>query len=643
MLLKIRERAQGWVAWAIVILISIPFALWGIQSYLGVGAEPVVARVNGTEITDRQLTQNVQRTRADMRARLGEAYDPALFEGSGLRERVLEQMIQAQIVLGAARRLGLRVADAALRSVIAAEPVFQLDGRFDRATYNRALQYQGLTPGGFEQNLRLSLLQDQLERALRDTAFATAAEVERGISLVRQQRDIAYLRLPVADFVPSEPPAEDALRAFHDENPNAFRTPEQVRVSYLLLSTETLGADESVSETDVRALYEERLETLRTPERRALRHILLAVPADADAGAVAEQRERALAVRQRIVAGEDFAEVATEVSEDRVSAQRGGELGSIERGLLDPSLDDVAFALAVGELSEPVRSRFGYHLVEVTAIVPSAVPSFEEVAEDLRAELRARLGEGMFYDQAEHLATLVYEVPDSLIPAAEALGLEIRTSDWFDRSGGEGLFAHPRVLAAAFSEDVLRQGNNSELIEPDGQQMQALVLRLEEHRPESLRPFDDVRDEIAERFVQRQAAEAAMDAAAALAARIEQGESFAEVAEGRALEEPGLVERQAAQVPGEVLRAAFELPRPTDQGVSVTTAMDAAGDAFVVRVSAVRDGSLEQIDASSRAGEARVLAQSLGRAQFSEYVAGLERRAKITRRPLSSEVSEVAD
>ncbi len=634
MLLEIRERAQGWVAWAIVILISIPFALWGIQSYLGGGAERAVARVNGTEISERQLSQNVQRTRAEMRERLGLAYDPELFEGLALREQVLDQMIQAQVLLDASRDLGLRVADAVLRSAIAQEAAFQQGGRFDKATYARVLQLQGMTPASFEANLRLRLLETQLERAIQDTAFATVAEVDQSIRLIRQQRDVSFIRLPQADFQPDEPPGDQELQAFFDEHQGEFKSPEQVRVNYLYLSTETLGTEDAVSEADIQALYEERAESMTTPERRELRHILITVPSDADEATIESARVATLNIRERILSGEDFASLASDLSDDPVSASGGGFLGTIERGLLDPSLEQAAFNLAAGELSEPVRSRFGYHLIEVITIEPAAVPPLEDVAEKLRTELLSRSGEGIFFDFAERLASLTYEVPDSLVPAAEELGLEIQSSDWFDRDGGDGHFANSRVVTAAFSDEVLNMGNNSELIDLHTQRMEALVLRVDEHRPETLRPFEDVRDTIVEQLLVRRAAAAALEKAKAMAASIQQGESPSDLAgDAYRLDSPGLIERQSTDAPATVVRQAFEAPRPVDGRPSVTTAIDNAGDAFVIIVSAVNDGAIADLGAEVRAGEARVLAQSLGRSDFSQFVSGLQARARIERMP----------
>jgi len=207
MLQAIKERAQGWVAWAIVILISIPFALWGIQSYLGVGAEPVVATVDGAKITERQLDQNVQRSRMQLRERLGAAYNPDLFESAQLRGQVLDRMIRDLVLLESSYAMGLRVSDAAVRAAILAEPAFQGDGVFDKDTYERVLRLQGFTPAAYEEELRRGLLSTQLARALTESAFATAAEVTLATRLLRQQRDIAYALVPRAGFMPDGRPA----------------------------------------------------------------------------------------------------------------------------------------------------------------------------------------------------------------------------------------------------------------------------------------------------------------------------------------------------------------------------------------------------------------------------------------------------
>ncbi len=640
MLQEIRERAQGWVAWAIVILISIPFALWGIQSYLGVGSAPVVAEVDGIEITDRQFEQAVQRTRMDLRERLGAAYDPALFGGQRLREQVLEQMITDALLLEVSQGMGLRVADAALRAAILSEPAFQNNGAFDKATYERVLELQGLTPAAYEEQLRRRLVSTQLRRAVFGTELVAPGEVDAAARLMRQQRELSFVRLSREAFAPSQVPSEDAIQAFYDENQARFQTPEQVRVAYLVLDAKALPTTGEVDEARLREVYESRLDSFREPERRTIRHILLSVPADADESTAEAAKTALVAARERILAGESFADVAAEVSQDTVSASHGGDLGVVERGMMDPAFEQAAFDLPKDELSEPVRSRFGYHLIEVTAIEGGETKPFEAVRDQLAKELGSGQSEGAFFDMAERLANLTYESPDSLVPAAEALDLKIQTTGWFDRSGGEGLFSNPRLVGAAFAEDVLVAGNNSEVIEPERDGLQAVVLRVEEHREPSVRPLDEVREEIVKAIRERDAAVAVLAAADAMVNRLEQGEALSVVAGESTVETPGLVGRAAPGIPPAVSTLAFSLPRPTDAGASFGSAAADNGDAVVVAVTRVEDGDASTLDAAARQSESRSIADALARSEYSQLLLEMEAHANIIRQLPAADDSE---
>jgi peptidyl-prolyl cis-trans isomerase D len=632
MLQEIREKAQGWVAWAIVILISVPFALWGIQSYLGVGGESVVAKVDGTEITERQFEQNVQRTRIQLRERLGASYDPEVFGGQRLRRQVLDGMVRDLVLLQTSADMGLHVADQDLRAAILSEPAFQRDGRFDKATYERVLELQGLTPAAYEDDLRRRLLSSQLQRAVFATAIATDSEVDRLATLSGQKREVAYVHLPGDAFRSDEQPTDAAIQAFYDEHQDRFMTPEQVRLEYLLLDAKALAGDEPVDEAALREAYEARLDDFREPERRQVRHILLAVPMDADDALAEDAKVRLNGIRDRILAGESFSAIAEETSEDPVSAAAGGDLGFVERGLMDPAFEQAAFELEEGVVSEPVRSRFGYHLIEVTGIEGGEPQPFEDVRDQLAAELSSGGVEGAYFDLAERLANLTFENPDSLVPAAEELGLTLETTDWIDREGtDEGLFRSQRLIGAAFSEDVLVMGNNSEVIEPEPDSLRAVVVRVAEHRESRAQPLDEVRDEIVDLLQARAASEAAATAAEQMAARINGGASVEAVADGHPVEQPGLVERNDPNLPAAARGLAFRLPRPDGDGVSAGSVPDDAGGAFVVVVNAVEDGDPSALPEPQRVAESRSLTSTWARSGYEHLVDDFEARADIER------------
>lgn len=640
MLQEIRERAQGWVAWAIVILITIPFAFWGIDSYFGGGAEPVVASVNGTEITERAFNQNVNHTRIRLRDQLGDAYDPALFGDARLRQEVLDRMIRETLLLDASQSMGLRTADQAVQAAVLEEPAFQQDGVYSKAQYERVLSLQGLTPAAYEDSLRRQLLVTQLPRAIQETAFATNAMTQRSASLVLQKRSFAYTSIPGSGFESAvEDPDAAAVESYFDAHADEFATPEQVKIAYLLLDSEGLAApNEEIDEAVLREQYQLRLDEFTAPEERNLRHILLTVPAEAPKAELDDARQRLEAIRQRIVAGESFEDLAAEVSEDPGSATNGGALGWIGRGALDPAFEQAVFELDPGQLSGTVRSRFGYHLAEVIEVRGGEPEPFEAVKDQLISELASGSTEAVYFEQAEQLATLTYESPDSLIPAAEALGLEVQETDWLDRSGGDDVFANPRVVQAAFSEEVLGLGNNSELLEPDPEGLQALVLRVVEHREPSVRSLDDVRDEIVARLKAERAAEAALAAAEAIAERVRAGEALADAAGEFDTTEVEQAGRATTDVPPEIVGLAFTMLRPGADGeVMVESTSTGTGDAYVVALSKVIDADPGTLNEAELDLEARVLRRGLASTDVEQVLESMAAQAKIERKPVVTE------
>ncbi|WP_295388802.1 SurA N-terminal domain-containing protein [uncultured Thiodictyon sp.] len=633
MLQQIHDRAKGWFAWLIIIMISIPFALWGIQSYIGGGSEPVAGLVNGHEISERELDHRVQTERIQLREQMGAAYDPAQFDDKRLRQEALDAMIREALVVDAANRMGLRVADPVLRGQILAEPAFQQDGHFDNAAYEQALKYQGLSPSQFEAQLRQRLVGSQLVRAVAGSELVTKTEREQYQRLTGQRRELSWLRVPIAGFLGDAPIDDQAIAAYYEANPKRFQVPEQVKLDYLVLDVAGLAAKTSVSDEDIRRAYESDQARFGRPERRSVRHILITVPPEADAAANQAALAEIEGVRKRIEGGEAFDAVAKAVSKDPGSASQGGSLGEIEKGIWDPAFEQSAFSLPVGQISEPVRSKFGYHLIQVQSITPAAVKPLGEVREQLRGELAKQKAESLFYDQGERLANLVYESSDSLVPAAQELGMEIQHSDWISRAGGEGVLRQPKVTAAAFSDEVLNEHRNSDLIEPEKEVLQSVVLRVVDHREASTRPLDEVRPEIVTALRKEQAQRAAAAAASADADKLRGGADWAAVAGDAKVEEAGLVGRNDPKVPAAVLSVAFTLPVPATGSASVGTATLEDGDAAVVRVTKIEDGEVKPAAKPGTPDPAvYMLGQMLGRHSYDAVLNDMESRAKVERK-----------
>ncbi|MEJ2327849.1 MAG: peptidylprolyl isomerase [Chromatiaceae bacterium] len=322
------------------------------------------------------------------------------------------------LLLQVSHDMGLRASDQEVRALIVANPAFQKDGRFDDATYQRALRLRGMRPPEFENGLRQQIVSTQLGRAVVASAFVTGKELDQAIRLQGQERNISYFIVPKDRFKTDGKLTDQQIDAYYRAHQARFKVPERVKLQYLLLNAASMAPTETPSEDDLRQLYESEIDRFTQPERRNVRHILITVDPNADAAKAEAAKARIIAIRKRIESGADFAEVAKEVSEDPGSAAQGGDLGFIEKGLMDPAFDQAAFALKQGQLSEPVRTRFGYHLIEVTKIDPVKVKPFAEVKDQLLAQAKKRQFEGAYYDLAEKLANLTFESPDSLEPAA---------------------------------------------------------------------------------------------------------------------------------------------------------------------------------------------------------------------------------
>ncbi|QKT02545.1 SurA N-terminal domain-containing protein [Ectothiorhodospiraceae bacterium 2226] len=625
MMQAIRDSAKGWIGWVIVVIIIVPFALWGVHEYAQRQATVAVATVNGAEITERELQNAYLQQRQRLQAMLGEHFRPELIDEQQLRRETLEQMIERRVLMEALRDARFRTADAQIAAQIRGFDVFWENGAFSPERYRQFLASQRLTPEQFEEQLRGDVLLEQFYAGVAATAFSTPHEFQTFMRLQEQQRDIGYAVVPVERFRDQVQVTDDEVEAHYQANQRRYVTQERVRLAYLELSIDDVARGVEVSEEAVRAFYEERAEQFGGEERRAARHILL-LSGD-EPGQALEQAE---GLRERILAGEDFAELAREYSQDPGSAQAGGDLGSFARGDMVPGFERAAFALDEGEVSEPVETEFGVHLIQVTAIERPRAPSYEELRDELRAELQRRRAEMRFRDVGERLANLTYEQPDTLDEAAEQLGLTVQETDWITRDGGDaGIAQDRRVVQAAFSDDVLAQGYNSEPIEVEPQRV--VVVRVAEHEPAAALPLDDVRERIVEALRSQKAREEARALAQGMLERAQAGEDPAEVAaaEGLGWERAEGVTRHEAGVPAGVVRRAFTLPRPTEGEPSVAMTHADNGDPVVLGVYRVQDGDVA--DAEQRADVQDALASEHGNRLFRAVVESLKAQAEIRR------------
>jgi len=606
MLQSIRDRAQGWFAWLIVTLISVPFALWGIQEYLGVGAEPVMASVNGQDITEREFESSYGRFRRSLRQQLGDAYRADLFEESKLRADVLNSMVRDELVKQAADAMGVRAGDALVRGSIAAMPGFQVNGRFDTAAYERTL------------------------RQIAGSELVTEHELETMVRLQEQMRELSYLLLPADDFIKLGEIKDDEISAYYAANEYKFMAPERIRVDYLELKLDQISVDIPPPDEQVlQDYFAERSGEYITLEQRRARHILITLEGEGeDAETLA--REKIQDAMKRIQAGESFAAVAKEVSQDPGSAEQGGDLGLVEAGMMDLAFDKALFALKKDEVSQPVRTDFGFHIIRVTEVVAGSKKDFEDVRDEILLAYQASEAEGLFYEYSERLVDLSYENAGTLEPAADALGFNVVTSDWLTRmDAGNMLPGGTKVVNAAFSEDVLISRNNSELIEitPD----HVIVLRVHDHELSVVRPLDQVQDEIVAALQKQQSAELAKEMGQSLLKRLRQGESLEQVTTEitHKLEKPGSVGRSDSKVSSVIVQRLFNMPHPVGENTAYDYAVLGNGDFALIALHGVEDGSLDDMDEKAMNSLKVSQARAQGRDNLEHFIKHLRNNAEV--------------
>ncbi|MFT5446653.1 MAG: peptidyl-prolyl cis-trans isomerase D [Gammaproteobacteria bacterium] len=647
MLQLIRDRATGWIAWVIIGLICITFALVGANSYLEPDQGIVVASVDDSEISYYEYRDAVQQQIAQLRQMFGGNVSQEFLDNPELRAQVLDNLVDAEAVLQRAVSSGLRVSDDQVATAIRSMQVFQDSGSFSSDRYNAVLRSQGISSPGFELDLRRNMLGGQVRAALSNTAIVTTAEVERSLRRQNEQRKVRLVTIDPATMQIGEPD-EARIKTWYDDNKERYVQAEQVSIRYIELSRQLLADSVPADDVELRAIYEQRVQqgNFGLTEQRDARHILIEVGENASQDAVAAAQTALDAARKRIADGESFDSVAEDVSQDVGSASLGGQLGQFGRGVMEAAFEDVAFALSIGELSEPVRTRFGWHLIEVTAIQPARVRSFEDARDDLLRAHQLSQAEELFADQAERLATLGFENPDSLVIAAETVGLPVKDSVFFTRRGelAEGMLANPAVREAAFNPDVLEAGNNSDLIEVDEERR--VMVRIAERKPERQKMLDEVRDDIVNAIKLDSAAKMAGELGELILTKLRDGTALDELAQEHAGkfadsqavqallawgDSKTLMRDLPAGVPSSVAALAFRMPAQSEGKLVYAGTSLVSGAYAVVELSEVSQAPMadESKAKLQRERVARELAASKGAQTFTAVQKALRRQSDV--------------
>jgi len=629
MLQTIRDRAQGWIAWVIVILISIPFALWGIQEYLGVGSASVKVSVNGREITEREFDKSYRQVRAELRQRLGKAYRPEMVDDALLRKEVLNSLIRSELIQQKTDQMRMRIGKEVIKDTIRSIPLFQVGGQFDKAAYERGTRMQGLSTSGFEQQMQRIIVSEQLTKAVIGSEFVTHKEMEETIRLSGQNRELDYLVIPANKLLGDIPVSDSDVSAYYTSNQSGFVAPERIKVEYIELDIDRIAQSLQVNDDNLQAYYEQHKKEYVVPERRRASHILIEVEETADEKAVAAGRKSAESALQRVRDGEEFTLVAKDVSQDPGSAKSGGDLGFFGKGVMAKAFEEAVFSLDQGAISDLVRTEFGFHIIKLQEIRAESGKAFADARKEVVAAYRKEEAGKVFYEYAERLGDLAYDDPDSLEPASETLGIAIKKSDWMSRDGGKGVLAAGSVTGAAFSEDVLVQGHNSELIELGAEHV--LTLRVVEHEEANTRPMETVREEIITILKEREAAKRTKQTGEELLAKLQSGGTMAQIASdiGVEMHNAGNVRRNDKDLSRQILGELFTLPHPVDGNTVYGGAALDYGDYAVLALHKVTPGSPDDMADGEAKLQKEAMLRDRGQSSFNRLVETMRADAEI--------------
>ncbi len=624
MLQDIRAKVQGTTIKVLVWLIVISFSIFGIESILVGGGGGGVAEVNGEEVSPQELQQALNTQKRRLISTMGDNLDPAMLEDDVLKGPVLNSLINRKLLMQSAAAMDLAVSKKEIGSIIGSMEQFQIEGVFSPELFSSVLSSAGYTPAYFKDSLRDDVALTQLRSGLAGTEFVTPLELTLNARVDAEQRDLRYLTIPLQAFLDSQVATDAQIEAYYAGRQDDFLTPETAELDYIELTPQMFL--QPVEESAILEAYQVEIENTQYKTENRVSHILFEKRDDEDDAAL---EQRIAAAREKLTAGADFSEVAAEFSDDVGSAASGGDLGFSSGDAFPEAMEEAIARLEVDEISAPVKTDAGTHLIILTERREGRAPELEELRPQLEQQLQLAQARVDLLLAVEKLKDLVFNAEDLARPAKE-LGLDVVRSESISRDQADGLFASPALLAAAFSEEVMEQGHNSDVIELGEDKF--VVLHMHKHNPPQVRDLADVREEIAS-IITDQAARALVAAEAErVVEELAAGALIEQVATSTAYQwqvEPG-VDRRNTSLPREVLGLAFGMPVPAEGEALVDFVLTPSGDALVVALDRVNPGRLDTLEQAEQLALRRQLGSENANLLDTEFQQGLRASAEIS-------------
>lgn len=621
MLQDLRKNTQGTTAKIIVGLIVISFAFFGIESILLSGGGTEIAEINGEPIYPEELQQALDTQKRRLVAMMGETFDPAMLDDDRLRPQALDALINRKLLMQSAATMKLAISEREIGTIVGSMEQFQVDGVFSPEVYKSVLASAGYTPGYFKQSLRDDLLLSQMRSGLVESEFVTPWELELNSRVILEQRDLRYFTIPIEKYASTSPVTEAQIETYYNAHQEKFRTLESVDIDYLELALDDFR--QPVDESAIQEAYEFTQQEAQFKTQNRVSHILF------ESGDETNVKQRIEQAQAKLSAGTAFADVAREFSQDVGSADKGGDLGYSSGDTFPESMEAVIGKLQPGVVSSPVETPAGTHLILVTERNKGEQPSLEDMRQQLHETIQTDEARIVLLRTAESLKDLAFNAENLSYPAKE-LKLVVKQMDEVTRRQNQGLFSNPALVEAAFSDEVMVSGNNSEVIELEGDKF--VVLHVRNHNAPEVKPLSSVRDEV----VVAVAGEAARTAIAA-----ESYVALEELRAGLAMDQfassrgyPLAVElgvdRRNTKVPPEVLRRIFELPPPESDRTAIDFVLAPNGDAIVVELQRVSRGAYDSLADTERKQLQQALRGDSASLTNNEFQHALRARAEIS-------------
>jgi peptidyl-prolyl cis-trans isomerase D len=636
MLEDIREKSQGLTAKIILGLIILTFAVAGVGSYTN-SVDTSVATVNGEAISQQAFNKAYQAQRGRMAQQFGEMFDTLSNDANymaNFRQGVLDNLINQKLIDQNSEALSIRVSDLRLKETIRKMPEFQVDGTFDNNRYLAIINQAGFFQSSdFRDYLRVEMTRRQLSQALVSTEFNLPYQETLQLNLQNQTRDIRFASISAQQFKTAIELTDEDINNYYLTNPARFENKEQVKVDYISLNVADIAKGINVTDDELSTYYQENLTNFTKDELRRVSHILLEFTDGNEDDAVAKsQAESALS---RLNEGEDFAKLAKEISNDTFSGENGGDLEWLEPGVMEESFDNAAKSLKnVGDISPLVKTSFGYHILKLTDYKEKIIQEFTDIQAELRVKLSNDQAQDKFFALQQEMARISFEFPDSLDDAAAEVNVQILTSPWLLRNGNTNPFDQAKVIEAAFSDIVLQDNMNSDLIEVNDSV--ALVLRLNTFQEASTKPLAEVEAQIKETLVNQKATEKAQKTVDTLLVDFSAGKDISTelTALNASFVSKKKVARHSPDIDQSISRAAFVLPHPVTGVVSASSVSLSNGDLALIEVTAV---AVSETAANPNLGQQQT--SQLAQSAYQSFVNSLKVNAKITRKEVSEPVA----